>query len=52
VKKADKVLADLVVGKQPTASSDVYVVGKWTVDRVLKKIDDIKKPGTTIAKKS
>jgi len=37
---------------QPAGSSDVYVVGKWTVDRVLKKIDDIKKPGTTVAKKS
>lgn len=30
---------------------DVYLAAKWAVDRVLVKVDDIKKAGSTVAKK-
>lgn len=31
---------------QPAGSPDVYLLAKWNADRVLKKLDDIRKPGS------
>jgi hypothetical protein len=36
---------------QSGASPDVYLIGKWAIDRALVKLDDLKKPGTNLAKK-
>jgi hypothetical protein len=43
----DKLSYFVVGAKTP----DVYLAPKWSVDRVLVKVDDLKKAGTTIAKK-
>ncbi|HET6279450.1 MAG TPA: DUF4340 domain-containing protein [Polyangia bacterium] len=36
---------------QSGVSPDVYLIGKWAIDRALVKVDDLKKPGTNLAKK-